>query len=1465
MATPRRVPTILFASSVAAEQDETFVHSLGLNGLLELIAADASFAPYEQTLFAESALQYSRRMQTAEQNGKLDRRVEGFLNLLSAHFLSQAAQKALEYLLRHFRDTELLGQLTYLGAAHRVAASFSAVALLEIASRMRFTDAEAPLLRSLLEHAREGIASETAPDRRLVGMMLITQLAARRSLAADPAKLLAALVGARLRRAREAEEARGCLHGECGAVGAKPTALRALLDAVAALSGSHDVSTLIPPLLLQLAESSLAHPKAAAGVLRALPVRNLARPVAALLASLEASPDTHRVAQWLWDTLCGGGAREASASSLPGDELSAIERLRAGADALTRAVLRALSEARAPRLALVPVQIALAAAAGSPPTLKAALSDLSGAAVGAVGAADEVAALCALLMQPTSEPQPLLAALLAALARLGGGAPNGASPSGKCERQLRLACDACLHLLRRLRATDGEAAALRGLIERVVGSVLSQLPPTSVASSADAVAVCRKALVVLLECGAGSKEPAALRSLLPRHWRGDALLLHLASCWASPERLGCGGSSWRATRLQALQMTRALLLSRAKETAPPATARAAAATAQRLLPLLLSVVHGSDALLRAAASATLRAMREACSNPAQRRNPPEERLPPTAGLQGGASPLRASTSHRPRRRGCNAGVGLRDSGKLAGADDVASVLPEATVLAVELIRAHDVRAFAALPAREKVASLAVLLRAVGLPWGKELPLVSLAVPMAALRQLTAGLFTSLPEADREHLLTALCESRRHALLLLPPPLVDPERPQVAKHALEVVKAAVPLLPEETLERVVPHFASVSRRALQHEHHGAALAAVERAVGVLVPLFVRRGLQLRPLLRGWVTLVLQAPPAQWPALLGALVGKASSDEHLHCVVSSLLEAMLALQALLPAGCLQPITTLLAHAEPAVQNLAVLLLQARLQRGPGKLLASAPEEPIAQMTRRLVALSGAAAASPSSQRAALLALDLLARECGAAMPQLFDPAVPAVVRLIEERDPLVLSSALLACSALVSSLGVRLVPHMPLFMPPLLRCLEHSLFLSEPQRDALLAAAAWLDGCGPALLTALPMFLHPYLPRLLRAVLRLASIDSPAAQAVGLAAKAKALNRALARAVPSRQLLPAMVDAVGVASQAGSAAQVELLQLLQTHVTLRPPAEARTHAAAVFDVLLSGLHFRSLQPFSEALLLAPPAAVEAATSAALAEIVMRLDEDSFGAFFERSLAWVAPAGVAGAASAPRFSLARALSFFRVLSGTQIALRSLFAPYFSLALPHACVHLGSSSPQQAAVQSTGGGPAKRRRLDRLAGSTGASAGEAELEVALTLAVAAFLEVGFANEAATPPAPQLRALEKALIARLGWAKAGPIEYALLAAVASLAAALGVDGCKVLHYELCVASQDDDEAMRRGAVKGLQRLYASVPDAAIVHSPEAVPFLSELLEDADAETRSCALELMNTLEQSNTGLLEEE
>lgn len=283
-----------------------------------------------------------------------------------------------------------------------------------------------------------------------------------------------------------------------------------------------------------------------------------------------------------------------------------------------------------------------------------------------------------------------------------------------------------------------------------------------------------------------------------------------------------------------------------------------------------------------------------------------------------------------------------------------------------------------------------------------------------------------------------------------------------------------------------------------------------------------------------------------------------------------------------------------------------------------------------------------------------------------------------------------------------------------------------------------------------------------------------------------------------------------------------------------------------------MLLSGLFFRSQQPDNEVLLLEAPAAVEAATSAALAEVVMRLDEDAFGSFFGRALRW-AGAETDETSVGGQLSLSRALSFFRVLQGTQSLLRSLFAPYFALALPLAISFFGVRQPPLVVTAGS-----KRRRL-------GAAAAEPDLEVAVTRALATFLELGFTHEPERPPAEQLRALEKALISRLGWPPAAMLVPALLGAVGALAASLGVDGCKPLHYELCMATQADDEAQRRGAVRGLQRLYTTLPDAVLVHSPEAVPFLSELLEDADPEARACALELLNTLEQSNAGLLEED
>jgi hypothetical protein len=53
--------------------------------------------------------------------------------------------------------------------------------------------------------------------------------------------------------------------------------------------------------------------------------------------------------------------------------------------------------------------------------------------------------------------------------------------------------------------------------------------------------------------------------------------------------------------------------------------------------------------------------------------------------------------------------------------------------------------------------------------------------------------------------------------------------------------------------------------------------------------------------------------------------------------------------------------------------------------------------------------------------------------------------------------------------------------------------------------------------------------------------------------------------------------------------------------------------------------------------------------------------------------------------------------------------------------------------------------------------------------------------------------------------------------EPALLDAVGQLVLVLGVDGCKRLHYELCVATRSEATRRMLAAVRGLARLYGAL------------------------------------------------
>jgi len=84
---------------------------------------------------------------------------------------------------------------------------------------------------------------------------------------------------------------------------------------------------------------------------------------------------------------------------------------------------------------------------------------------------------------------------------------------------------------------------------------------------------------------------------------------------------------------------------------------------------------------------------------------------------------------------------------------------------------------------------------------------------------------------------------------------------------------------------------------------------------------------------------------------------------------------------------------------------------------------------------------------------------------------------------------------------------------------------------------------------------------------------------------------------------------------------------------------------------------------------------------------------------------------------------------------------------------------------------------------------------------------------------------------------------------------MAALVRSLGVSESKRLHFELCNRTRSEETRKKLGALRGLATLYEALGADALVYVAEAVPFVSELMEDAETSVRTEALELMRVLE----------
>ncbi|GAB4814939.1 hypothetical protein N2152v2_001985 [Parachlorella kessleri] len=427
---------------------------------------------------------------------------------------------------------------------------------------------------------------------------------------------------------------------------------------------------------------------------------------------------------------------------------------------------------------------------------------------------------------------------------------------------------------------------------------------------------------------------------------------------------------------------------------------------------------------------------------------------------------------------------------------------------------------------------------------------------------------------------------------------------------------------------------------------------------------------------------------------------------------------------------------------------------------------------------------------------------------------------------------------------------------------------------------------------ALVESLGAFLAPHLPALLGVLLAPGVLRCHAARCAEAAA---AVRARLAGGVPPRLLLGPLLGHLEPAVEAGAPAVCAVLGMLSTTIGAMDAAATAAHHEVVFGALLRALDLRRRRPAS----LAPPAQlsaaldeVEGASVAAFVALTLKLSESQFKPLFLRLLDW------AGSAPAPQGAgghAARGVALAAVVNALAERLRSVFVPYFRHLLD---LFLGYLADGSAAAPATKKQKKKKKQRTEAAGEADTTADPVQAEDGwrLRFQVVRALHrcflydtVKFLDEprfervlpplvaqlALAPPPAAAAALEAVAgrdpgpEAGMDLGEAAPeldvMGRALVGCLAQLGVTAGSDALwKRLNHEVLMSSRSLEPRTRLLALEAAAQLAARLREEYLVLLPETLPFLAELLEDAEGAVEARAAAVLRWLEELSGESLEE-
>jgi hypothetical protein len=560
-----------------------------------------------------------------------------------------------------------------------------------------------------------------------------------------------------------------------------------------------------------------------------------------------------------------------------------------------------------------------------------------------------------------------------------------------------------------------------------------------------------------------------------------------------------------------------------------------------------------------------------------------------------------------------------------------------------------------------------------------------------------------------------------------------------------------------------------------------------------------------------------------------VGEGQSMRH---SVQAVLTAMENLMA--PLRFLEAVTQLFTNDDQHVQRRALRIFLSRIRASNASSTSVSAEHaalisPLVALVRRTDRASIATRCTALAVLAALIERFGQSQEFAAALL----PVMPDVLSAAAHAKPLVAARSLECVAAAVTALSTRMVPLLPAVLPVVL-----GIFESEADDVSRVSAAL---AALTSMIVRMDSFLSPYAQRLVQLLLAPRFVTSPSAEVAQAAAAARVV---LAQRVPARILIEPLSMAWKPALDDGAASAVALLQQVTALVEAMDTAAAAAHHESVFAFLLRCLDARRMHTAPVALDTHALESIEGATVTAAVALVLKLSEAQFTPLFMTALEW---------SRARPESCARPFAFFRLVSALAAALRSVFVPFFRHLLADAVTYLEQRPADEAR-------PSKKSRGASDAVGASRLAGRLRTEVVRSLSCC-FLHdsVGFLDEARFNKlmAPLVLQLELEVPAEMSADEAADADATLVGCIVHMAQNVRQDTLwRPLNRGVLMSTRSEQMRPRRLGLAILTQLVEHLAEEYLVLLPETLPFLAELMEDADEQTEAAARQLVANLSQ---------